>query len=244
MNGSATAAPANGPQHLVEIRCAVYVRTAVAEDAPAVRQRESISAFIDGRAADGWRGVAKRYEDIGAAGTRLDRPGLSRLLADARAGLIDEVIVCDATRLARSPAALASILDRLAASGVEVVFADGNTAPQIKFRNQRRRSEMSDRMLTRQEAAAHLGVSEGTLADLRRRGGLPAIKIGRVYRYRPADLDAYLRANAVNEPAPPPPFPEATPVAPDSSPVQLAYAQLAELRHVRSLLDKLVRRAS
>jgi excisionase family DNA binding protein len=111
-------------------------------------------------------------------------------------------------------------------------------------RNHLRRSEMSHRMLTRQEAAAHLGVSEGTLADLRRRGGLPAIKLGRVYRYRPADLDAYLRANAVNELVEPPLLPEATAVAPDSPPTQLAYAQLAELRHVRCLLDKLVRRAS
>ncbi len=96
---------------------------------------------------------------------------------------------------------------------------------------------MSERMLNRQEAATHLGISEGTLAELRRRGSLPAIKIGRVFRYRTADLDTYLRANSINPPEAEPP--QVT----EESPLELiSLAVLHELRRHSHMLAQLTRR--
>ncbi len=49
-------------------------------------------------------------------------------------------------------------------------------------------------LLTRREAAAYLGVCEQTLAVWKctKRHSIPCIKIGRLVRYRKADLDAFI----------------------------------------------------
>lgn len=49
-------------------------------------------------------------------------------------------------------------------------------------------------LLTRREAAAYLGVAEQTLAVWKCTGrrSLPFVKIGRLVRYRKADLDAFI----------------------------------------------------
>jgi len=49
-------------------------------------------------------------------------------------------------------------------------------------------------LLTRREAAAYLGVAEQTLAVWKCTGRrtLPFVKIGRLVRYRKADLDAFI----------------------------------------------------
>lgn len=49
-------------------------------------------------------------------------------------------------------------------------------------------------LLTRREAAVYLGVAEQTLAVWKCTGrrSLPFVKIGRLVRYRKADLDAFI----------------------------------------------------
>ena len=49
-------------------------------------------------------------------------------------------------------------------------------------------------LFTRREAAAYLGVAEQTLAVWKCTGrrSLPFVKIGRLVRYRKADLDAFI----------------------------------------------------
>jgi excisionase family DNA binding protein len=49
-------------------------------------------------------------------------------------------------------------------------------------------------LLTRREAAAYLGVAEQTLAVWKCTGrrSLPFVKIGRLVRYRKADLEAFI----------------------------------------------------
>ena len=49
-------------------------------------------------------------------------------------------------------------------------------------------------LLTRREAAGYLGVAEQTLAVWKCTGrrSLPFVKIGRLVRYRKADLDAFI----------------------------------------------------
>jgi len=52
-------------------------------------------------------------------------------------------------------------------------------------------------LLSRKEAARYLGVSETTLAVWKCTGRykLPCVKIGRLVKYRQADLDAFIAAN-------------------------------------------------
>jgi excisionase family DNA binding protein len=57
---------------------------------------------------------------------------------------------------------------------------------------------MDDRLLTAHEVADQLRVSTMTVYRLIRRGELPAVRVGRNYRVRSRDLDAYLRAQVVD----------------------------------------------
>ena len=52
-------------------------------------------------------------------------------------------------------------------------------------------------LLSRREAAAYLGLSEQTLAIWKctKRYDLPYVKIGRLIKYRKADLDAFIEKN-------------------------------------------------
>lgn len=45
---------------------------------------------------------------------------------------------------------------------------------------------------TIKETAEALQISERTLHDLRKRGGLSPVRLGRSVRYRPADVEAYI----------------------------------------------------
>ena len=60
------------------------------------------------------------------------------------------------------------------------------------------------RLLSRREAAAYLGVTEQTLAIWKCTGrqSLPCVKIGRLVKYRLADLDAFITSH-VKEALPP-----------------------------------------
>jgi len=53
-------------------------------------------------------------------------------------------------------------------------------------------SEVSDLLWTVEDVAAYLRLKPSTVRDLARKGGLPVIKLGRFYRFRKADLDAWL----------------------------------------------------
>jgi len=50
-----------------------------------------------------------------------------------------------------------------------------------------------ERLLTREEVADRLGLSKLTVGDKLRRGELPGFHVGRFWRVREADLDAYIR---------------------------------------------------
>jgi DNA invertase Pin-like site-specific DNA recombinase len=106
-------------------RCAIYVRTAVAVGNAAVEQRASCFRFAR---AKGWTCADHVYEDVGASGMDLDRPGLARLLHDADAGRFGRVVVTDAARLARDVCLLGEVVRRLSASGVDVVVVGAERA--------------------------------------------------------------------------------------------------------------------
>jgi excisionase family DNA binding protein len=64
-----------------------------------------------------------------------------------------------------------------------------------------------DELLTPEQAAAILQLSPKTLKDWLRAGKLPGCKIGRFWRVKPADLEAFIRASRLRrgreEPADP-----------------------------------------
>ncbi|WP_375163904.1 recombinase family protein [Phenylobacterium sp.] len=53
------------------------------------------------------------YDDGGYSGGNIERPGLTRLLEDVDAGLVDTIVVYKIDRLTRSLADFARIVDRL-----------------------------------------------------------------------------------------------------------------------------------
>jgi excisionase family DNA binding protein len=57
---------------------------------------------------------------------------------------------------------------------------------------------MDDRLLTAHEVADQLRVSTMTIYRLIRRGELPAVRVGRNYRVRESELEAYLGAQVVD----------------------------------------------
>jgi excisionase family DNA binding protein len=57
---------------------------------------------------------------------------------------------------------------------------------------------MDDRLLTANEVADQLRVSTMTIYRLIRRGELAAVRVGRNYRVRSGDLDAYLQGQVVD----------------------------------------------
>ena len=58
-------------------------------------------------------------------------------------------------------------------------------------------------LLSRQEAAVYLGVTERTLAVWKCTGryNLPCVKIGRLAKYRKSDLDAFIARRTVGGPS-------------------------------------------
>ena len=87
-------------------RCAVYTRKSSEEgleqDFNSLHaQREACEAYIRSQAGEGWKPVRTTYDDGGISGGTMDRPGLTSLLEDIRAGRVDTVIVYKVDRLTR-----------------------------------------------------------------------------------------------------------------------------------------------
>jgi site-specific DNA recombinase len=113
------------PQRKV-VRCAIYTRKSTEEglgqefnslDA----QREAAEAFIASQRHEGWNLLPQRYDDGGFTGANLDRPAMSRLLADAEAGAIDCVVVYKVDRLSRSLVDFARMMEMFEKRGVAFV---------------------------------------------------------------------------------------------------------------------------
>jgi site-specific DNA recombinase len=113
------------------LRVACYCRVSVAERgeqqfSSIEAQREALVSYVAGQKGLGWRIVDERYEDEGFSGGNLDRPALQRLLADARAGLIDLVAVYKYDRLSREQLDFLHTAAELARLGVEVLSITQN----------------------------------------------------------------------------------------------------------------------
>src|SRR6516162_2279395 len=97
-------------------RCAIYTRKSTEHNLDLEfnsldAQREACEAYIKSQAHEGWRLIPARYDDGAFTGASLDRPALKKLLADARAGTIDIVLVYKVDRLTRSLADFAKVIE-------------------------------------------------------------------------------------------------------------------------------------
>jgi DNA invertase Pin-like site-specific DNA recombinase len=109
-----------------KLRCAIYTRKSTEEgldqdfnslDA----QREACAAYIASQKHEGWMELGELYDDGGFSGGLMERPALTRLLADIEAGRIDVVVVYKVDRLTRSLTDFARIVAIFDAAGVSFV---------------------------------------------------------------------------------------------------------------------------
>ena len=89
------------------VRCAVYARKSTTEGQDSSfnsldNQQQSAESYIASQRHTGWTAVAERYHDYGFSGGNTVRPALQQLLADAKNGVIDTIVVYRLDRLSRS----------------------------------------------------------------------------------------------------------------------------------------------
>src|ERR1700682_4971620 len=89
------------------VRCAIYTRKSDEEGLEQEfnsldAQRESGEAYIASLKHEGWACQPDQYDDGGYTGGNMDRPALTRLMADIDAGRVDCVVVYKVDRLSRS----------------------------------------------------------------------------------------------------------------------------------------------
>lgn len=106
-----------GPRRLV--RAATYTRVAFLDSRGVTNLDRRQSRLVQALSRQpGWSHIAG-YTDV-APVRRAHPPGLGRLLADARAGLLDVVVVEDLRALATGPTQRRALLTELGASGVRL----------------------------------------------------------------------------------------------------------------------------
>lgn len=108
------------------LRCAVYTRKSSEEGLEQAfnsldAQREACEAYILSQRHEGWRILPTHYDDGGYSGGTLERPAVTRLLAEIDDGQIDVVVVYKVDRLTRSLSDFARIVERFDAHGVSFV---------------------------------------------------------------------------------------------------------------------------
>ena len=99
------------------VRVATYTRISTDEEHQPYSleaQAERLGSYV--KSQESWE-ITRRFSDQ-MTGTTVDRPGLQRALAEARAGRYDLLLVYRVDRFARSVRGLAQILDELDKVGV------------------------------------------------------------------------------------------------------------------------------
>ena len=84
-------------------------------------QREACEAYIKSQASEGWRLMARHYDDGGLSGASLERPALQAILADIGERKVDIVVVYKVDRLTRSLSDFAKLIELFDAHAVSFV---------------------------------------------------------------------------------------------------------------------------
>lgn len=114
---------ANPPK---SFKCAVYTRKSSEEGLEQAfnsldAQREACEAYIASQRHEGWQLVSKQYDDGGFSGGNMDRPALTELLSDIKAGMVTVIVVYKVDRLTRSLADFAKLVELFDCHGVSFV---------------------------------------------------------------------------------------------------------------------------
>jgi site-specific DNA recombinase len=101
-----------------KLRCAIYTRKStedgLEQDFNSLdAQREACAAYILSQASEGWEAVSEYYDDGGWSGGSMNRPAITQLLGDVKAGKVDVIVVYKVDRLTRSLADFAKIVEVL-----------------------------------------------------------------------------------------------------------------------------------
>lgn len=114
-----------------QIKAASYLRVSTLLGQTTDNQAIPIREFCRARNFD--LSPDREYADIGISGARERRPGLDRLLSDARRGKFKVVVVAALDRFGRNVKHLLTLLDELSALGVKFISLRENidlTTPQ------------------------------------------------------------------------------------------------------------------
>ncbi|NKB39010.1 MAG: hypothetical protein GKR93_17905 [Gammaproteobacteria bacterium] len=97
-------------------RCAIYTRKSSEEGLEQAfnsldAQREACESYIHSQRHEGWNILSTAYNDGGFSGGNMDRPALTTLLTDIKAGNIDVIVVYKVDRLSRSLADFVRLIE-------------------------------------------------------------------------------------------------------------------------------------
>ena len=87
--------------------CAIYTRVSSEEQLTSNftsldNQREYAESYIKSQAALGWELYPEKYDDPGYTGGNMERPGLQKLMNDAKRGKFNVIVIYKIDRLTRS----------------------------------------------------------------------------------------------------------------------------------------------
>jgi DNA invertase Pin-like site-specific DNA recombinase len=108
------------------LRCAVYTRKSTEDGLEQEfnsldAQYEACAAYALSQRHEGWEVLPDRYDDGGFSGGNMQRPGMSRLMADVAADKVDIILLYKIDRLTRSLADFAKIVEVLDKAGASFV---------------------------------------------------------------------------------------------------------------------------
>jgi len=103
-------------KYLNRTRCAIYTRKSSEEGLEQAfnsldAQREACESYIKSQRHEGWNALAQHYDDGGFSGGNTERPALTQLLDDIKAGKVDVIVVYKVDRLSRSLADFVHLID-------------------------------------------------------------------------------------------------------------------------------------
>ena len=101
-------------------KVALYLRVSTEAQAESGHSMAAQESVLTAEALKRGKLVFKVYRDAGVSGVREDRVGLRELIADAKRGCFDEVLVWSISRLSRKLSHLLKTIEELAQLGVEV----------------------------------------------------------------------------------------------------------------------------
>ncbi|MGJ5819316.1 recombinase family protein [Paludibaculum fermentans] len=113
------------------VRCAIYTRQSVSSPdglSSCEVQHEACSLYLQSQRGHQWTLLPERFDDDGHSGATLDRPGLNRLIAVVRRGVVDQILIHRLDRLSRSVRHCVALLDEFRRLEVGLVIV---TAPEL-----------------------------------------------------------------------------------------------------------------